>query len=107
MRAAARRLRLLPAAPARWRGWPLPWVGQHRAVFPRVRSSCDRAADRKPRGPCVGIRFTCTTIRYSINDSARRGTDFVDREVVLKENLLVFLPPAPETDSNIRANLNI
>jgi hypothetical protein len=32
------------------------------------------------RGPCVPIRFTCITTRYSINDSAWRGTDFVDRE---------------------------
>src|SRR5262249_32962039 len=95
MPAAARRLRLLPAAPARWRGWPLPWVGQRQAVFPRVRSSAI-AVDRKPRAVRSVIRFTCTTIRYSINDSARHGTDFVDREVVLKENLLVFLPPAPE-----------
>src|SRR5262245_61998894 len=39
MRAAARRLRLLPAAPARWRGWQLLWGGQRQAVFPRVRSS--------------------------------------------------------------------
>src|SRR5262245_16863471 len=97
MRAAARRSRLLRAAPARWHGWLLPWDGQRQAVFPRVRSSCDRAADRKPRGPCVGIRFTCTTIRYSINDSARRGTDFVDRP----HNIFFdFFAPAPSINDN-------
>jgi hypothetical protein len=63
MPAAARRMRLLPAAPPHLHGWRLPWGGQRPAVFHRVRSSCFRAADRKPRGVCFGIRFTCTTTR--------------------------------------------
>src|SRR6516164_10288170 len=58
MRAAARRLRLLPAVPARLHGWPLPWGGQRPAVFHRVRSSGYRAADRKPRAVTFGIRIT-------------------------------------------------
>ena len=76
MPAAARRLRLLPAAPRHLHGWPLPWGGQRPAVFHRVRSSCDRAADRKPRAVPFGIRLTCTTIRYSALRSvgAKRAT---------------------------------
>jgi len=99
MRAAARRLPLLPAAPARWRGWQLPWGGQRPAVFLRVRSSRDRGWS-KTAGRAFRIRFTCTTIWYSINDSARRGTGFVDRECRAKrEPACFFLPPAPESDS--------
>src|SRR5262245_30617122 len=40
----------------------------------------------------------CTILRYSINDSARRGTDLVDREVVLKskrEPACFLAPPRP------------
>src|SRR4029434_3477200 len=51
------RARLLPAAPPHLHGWPLPWGGQRPAVFHRVRSSCDRAADRHPRAVTCGIRF--------------------------------------------------
>jgi hypothetical protein len=80
MRAAARRLRLLPAAPRHLHGWPLPWGGQRPAVFHRVRSLCDRAADRKPRAVCFGIRFTCTTIQYSALRSARARYRFVNGE---------------------------
>jgi hypothetical protein len=40
--AAARRLRLLPAAPPHLHGWPLPWGDLRPAVFHRVRSSCYR-----------------------------------------------------------------
>jgi hypothetical protein len=49
--------------------WPLTVRAQQSAmpvisVFHRVRSSCYRAADRKPRAVHSEIRFTCTTIRY-------------------------------------------
>ena len=47
------------------------------AVFDRVRSSCFRAADRKPRAVTFGMRFTCTTIRYSVLPARFR---FVNRE---------------------------
>ena len=59
------RVAAAPAAPRHLHGWPLPGGGQRPAVFHRVRSSCDRAADRKPRAVTFDIRFTCTTIRYS------------------------------------------
>src|SRR5262245_62119670 len=104
MRAAARRLRLLPAVPARLQGWPLPWGGQRPAVFPRVRSSCDRAVDRKPRAVRVLSRSHVRPYGPGSTIQRGRGTDFVDREVVLKENLLVFF--APRTRIGF-ANLNI
>src|SRR5262245_11225937 len=79
MPAAARRLRLLPAAPARLQGWPLPWGGQRQAVFHRVRSSGYRAADRKPRAVKFDIRIT---LYY-----------------ILKQKPCSFLPPARESES--------
>src|SRR5262249_27132040 len=72
--------RSLGAASAR----PLSTVSVHRAI------AVDRTAGRAFR-----IRFTCTTTRYSINDSARHGADFRSSRGRAKENLLVFLPPRP------------
>jgi hypothetical protein len=95
MPAAARRMRLLPAAPPHLHGWRLPWGGQRPAVFHRVRSSCYRAADRKPRAVCFGIRFTCTTTR-----SRQGAREFPD----LKSNIQVSVlapgrsPPARSLD---------
>ena len=42
-------MRLPPVAPPHLHGSPLPWGGQRPDVFHRVRSSCYRAGDRKPR----------------------------------------------------------
>ena len=42
-------MRLLPVVHHHLHGWPLPWGGQRPDVFHRVRSSCYRAGDRKPR----------------------------------------------------------
>jgi class 3 adenylate cyclase len=79
MRVAARRLRLLPPAPARLHGWRLPWGGQRPAVFHRVRSSCYRAAIEN-RGPCGSLSGSLVPQYGTVSQRpARRGTDFVNR----------------------------
>ena len=75
-----RRLRLLPAAPRHLHGSPLPWGGQRPPVFHRVRSSCYRAADRKPRGRDVRypVHLYHNTIQRA--NAARARYRFVSRE---------------------------
>src|SRR6516164_10997121 len=87
MRAAARRLRLLPAVPARLHGWPLPWGGQRPAVFHRVRSSGYRAADRKPRAVTFGIRIT---LYHNIQNSCLENPE-VGKDHTFAMNVLVAL----------------
>src|SRR5262245_15396123 len=98
MRAAARRLRLLPAAPARLHGWPLPWVGQRPAVFHRVHSSGYRAADRKPSAPLSGssalqLRYNLYNVQFGAYQS--RCSD--NNSKILSD----FLCPPPIHESRI------
>src|SRR5262245_2774409 len=94
MPAAARQLRLLPAAPVRLHGWLLPWGGRPPAVFHRVRSLCHRAAI-KNAGRAFGIRINCTTMRYTTQSLSAGAIPIVNREEWLRlENraALISLP---------------